>query len=269
MGAPAPQSVVDQVRTVDWAVEAFRAAGLDVHTEPYTSASNPATAVVGQQYVGPENVVAEIRGREKPDEIVVLIGVINPFQLRDHPEMAADAAVLVEAARDIKVTGLVPRRTLRFVLLLSGGTDACSASDYTNSQDSEMVGTIAVIFVSQGAGHGTRFLLNGRHDIEPQVAEALKPLQSLALAPVSYDQVLSNCTEPFLLQGVPTLVANPEQWASRSSPIALDQTDIQELERHAAIGGVTAFDVAEDVAPLGPRLAPAEAETLMKKTPQQ
>jgi hypothetical protein len=38
------------------------------------------------------------------------------------------------------------------------------------------------------------------------------------------------------------------------------------LKRHAAIAGVTAFDVAEDVAPLGPRLSRAEIETLLTQS---
>ena len=254
MGAPAPQSVVDEVRVGDWAVAAFRAAGLDVHTEP-RSPDGPT-----EKYV-----VAEIRGREKPDEFVVLAAVINVSLFRDPLDVAADAAVLVEAARDIAATGLVPRRTIRFVLFFGDGIDACSASDYVNAHDDEMDRTIAVVLLSQGVGHGTRYLLNGRHDVEPQVREALKPLASLSLAPDSFDVASGNCAIPFLNEGVPTLVAQAAEPENRPSPIALDQMDLQELKRHAAIAGVTAFDVAEDVAPLGPRLSHAEAESLMKQ----
>ncbi|MGB6432003.1 MAG: M28 family peptidase [Candidatus Acidiferrales bacterium] len=256
MGAAAPQSVVDDVRAVDWAVAAFRAAGLQVHTEP----SSPRAP-------GLENVVAEIRGREKPGEVVILAAAVgSSLRLQGDPDGVANAAVLVEAARDIAATGLLPRRTIRFVLFYAAGTDECGASDYVSAHVAELDGTIAAIFVAQGMGRGTRYLLNGRQDIEPQVSEALKPLEKLAPAPDSYSEsdADANCTLQFLLQGVPTIVAEPQQWNAASS-ITLDQPDLQELGRHAAIAGVTAFDVAEDVAPLGPRLSRAEAEALMKQ----
>ena len=258
MGAPAPQSVVVEARLADWAAAAFRAAGLDAHTEP-RSPDGPT-----EKYV-----VAEIRGREKPDEFVVLAAVINVSLFRDPLDVAADAAVLVEAARDIAATGLVPRRTIRFVLFFGDGIDARSAPAYVHAHSDELDRTIAVVLLSQGAGHGTRYLLNGRHDIEPQVREALKPLASLSLVPVSFDMVFDICTGPFLNEGVPTLVAQAVEPESQPSPIALDQMDLQELKRHAAIAGVTAFDVAEDVAPLGPRLSPAEVKAVLTQAPHE
>jgi hypothetical protein len=51
-------------RTVAWGIAAFRNAGVDVHTEKYKERAG-----------GPddqENVVAEIRGRERPDEWILL-----------------------------------------------------------------------------------------------------------------------------------------------------------------------------------------------------
>jgi hypothetical protein len=253
IGALAPPSVVDQVSLADWAVAAFHAAGLDAHTE-----SGLPDGPMGSY------VVAEIRGREKPDEIVVVAAVINVSLFRDGFDVGSDAAVLFEAARDIAATGLVPRRTIRFVLFFGGGIDGCSAPGYVNARADELDRTTALVFLAQGKGHWTRYLLNGRHDIEPQVREALGPLARLSLAPVSFDVTLGNCTIPFLDEGVPTLVAQAVEREDKSPPIALHLMDLRELKRHAAIAGVTAFDVAEDVAPLGPRLSHAEAESLIK-----
>jgi peptidase M28-like protein len=258
MGAPAPQSVVDDVRVVDWAVAAFRAAGLDVHTEP-ASPSSP----------GLEDVIAEIPGREEPKEIVILAAAIDPSVIGNNIAAAADATVLTEAARDIAATGLVPRRTIRFVLFVAGGPNACGASNYVAAHGSELDSTIAAIFIEQGTGNGTRYLLSGRNDIEPQVREALKPLDNMGLAPDSFDDAVDPCAKDFFLQGVPTLAAEAAAGSSGAAPPALDQMDFQELSRHAAFAGVTAFDVSEDVAPLGPRLSPAEVQALTKPAGSQ
>ena len=253
MGAPPPQSVVDDVRVTDWAVAAFRAAGLDTHTEPASPSAH-----------GLEDVVAEIRGRENPNEVVILAAAIDPSAIDNSLEAAIDATVLTEAARDIAATGLVPRRTIRFVLFVSGAANVCGASDYVVAHAGELDRTIAVIMVAQGAGRGTRYLLNARHDIESQVREALKPLDELGLAPDSFDDAAGACATDFSLQGVPTLVANAEEAGTAAASATLGQMDLPELNRHAAIAGVTAFDVSEDVAPLGPRLSPAQVKALMK-----
>ncbi|MCU1343025.1 MAG: Aminopeptidase, partial [Candidatus Acidoferrum typicum] len=53
-----------EAQAVAWGVAAFRQAGVDVHTEKY---KERAGGLADQ-----ENVVAEIRGREKPDEWILL-----------------------------------------------------------------------------------------------------------------------------------------------------------------------------------------------------
>jgi hypothetical protein len=276
MGAPAPQSVVDQTRATDWAVAAFRAAGLDVHTESYTVASNPATAADGQQDIAQENVVAEIRGREDPGEIVIL-GAHLGSPIPDNGALTdnCDAAVVIEAARDIAATGLVPRRTIRFVLFTGGseisGSTLGSAA-YAHSHHDEMGRTLAAILFEFNAGLSARagFSLDGRHDIEQGVREATEPLDALVSVTDSYDVTLGLDGLDFILEGVPNLVAYGEGHGltriGDTTPVALDASDIQELKRHAAIAGVTAFDVAEDVAPLGPRLSRAEIGSELKQT---
>src|ERR1700676_2648093 len=58
-------------RAVAWGVAAFRDAGVDVHTEKYSERNGgPAEQ---------ENVVAEIRGREKPDEWVLVGAHLDPW----------------------------------------------------------------------------------------------------------------------------------------------------------------------------------------------
>jgi hypothetical protein len=112
-------------------------------------------------------------------------------------------------------------------------------------------------------------VLNGRRDIEPRVREALKPLESFDLAPDSYAVEWDQCTNSFASQGVPTLDVESDRASAAASPVALDQIDFRELKLHAAVAGVTAFDIAEDVAPLGPRLSPAEVGAVLAQAPHQ
>src|SRR5258708_6702958 len=56
-----------------------------------------------------QNVVAEIRGYEKPDEIVVLGAHLDSWELGTGAlDNGCNAALVVEAARAIKASGLLP-----------------------------------------------------------------------------------------------------------------------------------------------------------------
>src|ERR1700733_3973377 len=63
------------------------------------------------------NVIGEIRGREKPDESVILGAHLDSWELGTGAlDNGCNAALVIEDARGIKATGLLPRRTIRFIL---------------------------------------------------------------------------------------------------------------------------------------------------------
>ena len=63
------------------------------------------------------NVIAELRGSEKPDEFVILGAHLDSWELGTGAlDNGCNAALVIDALRAIKATGLKPRRTIRFVL---------------------------------------------------------------------------------------------------------------------------------------------------------
>jgi carboxypeptidase Q len=64
-----------------------------------------------------ENVVAEIRGREKPEEVVILGAHLDSWDLGDGAlDNGCNSALVVDVARALRAAGRAPRRTVRFVL---------------------------------------------------------------------------------------------------------------------------------------------------------
>jgi hypothetical protein len=267
-GEPTPSN---PTLVVDWAVEAFRAAGLDVHTESYTESASDSGSAAGEPGDEQKNVVAEIRGREKPDEIVIL-GTPLYSSLAHLWDLYGDcdAAVLIEAARDIVATGLVPRRTIRFILFTSDKPGILGSLAYVRAHHDELDHITAAIMFDPGPRRVAGYSLAGRHDIEPGVREALAPLDSLGALVDSFNAEVDEDNFNFLLEGVPNLFTQSGHSTGRfidrpgSDPLA--GVDLQELKRNAAIAGVSAFDVSEDLARLGPRLSRAEIELLLKQT---
>jgi Zn-dependent M28 family amino/carboxypeptidase len=248
-------------RVVSWAVAAFRDAGLDAHTEKYANRnSGPAEL---------ENVVAEIRGREKPDEWVLVSAHLDSWA--HGPGVVdnnCDAAAVIEAARDTSRTGIRARRSIRFVLFTGNEEGMPGPWAYVRAHRAELDRARAAIVFHSMCLRVTGYWLNGRHDIERGLREAMKPIESLGAGHYDFGAPLGTDNFDFLVEGVPTLTAIqvPTSYVF-DSPTAAgtpDKVDIADLKHNTAIVAVTAFGIAERAAPIGPRQSRAEVESLLK-----
>ncbi len=218
-----------------------------------------------------ENVVAEIRGREKPDEFVVLGAHLDSWDLGTGAlDSGCNAALVIEAARDIHLTGLRPRRSIRFVLFGGSEQGLLGSHAYVLAHRAELDHAIAAILFNKGSGRVTGFSLGGRRDIEPGVRESLEPFSSWGVGKNTDDAFLGTDNFDFLLEGVPNLVANQEDgnYAANyhASSDTYDKVDLVNVKLNTAIAGLLAFSVAEHSAPLGRRLSRAEVEALLKQS---
>ena len=159
-----------------------------------------------------ENVVAEIRGREKPDEWVLLGAHLDSWELGNGAlDNGCNAAMVVEAARDILRTGIKPRRSIRFVLFTGEEQGMLGSWAYVRAHRAELDRARAAIVFDAGIGRITGYMLDGRREIEPGVREALKPLESWGVTQHVMDAPLGTDNFDFLVEGVPNLIANQEE----------------------------------------------------------
>ena len=218
-----------------------------------------------------ENVVGEIRGYEKPDEIIVLGAHLDSWELGTGAlDNGCNAALVIEAARAIKATGLLPRRTIRFVLFSGEEQGTIGSFEYVKAHRAELDKIRAMITYDSGIGRVTGYSLGGRRDIEAGVREVLKPLESWGANNHTYDASFGTDNLDFLLEGVPTLVANQEEANYlpnyHAASDTLDKVDIRELKLHTALAALTAWGIADRAEPLGKRLTRAELDLLVKET---
>jgi carboxypeptidase Q len=218
-----------------------------------------------------ENVVGEIRGYEKPDEVVILGAHLDSWELGTGAlDNGCNAALVIEAARAIKATGLLPRRTIRFVLFSGEEQGTIGSYEYVKAHRAELDKIRAMITYDSGIGRVTGYSLGGRRDIEAGVREVLKPLESWGANNHTYDASFGTDNFDFMLEGVPTLVANQEEANYlpnyHAASDTLDKVDMRELKLHTVIAALTAWGIADRAEPLGKRLSRAELDVLVKET---
>src|SRR5271156_381988 len=233
-----------------------------VHFEMPNRVSGPVSA---------ENVVAEIRGREKPDEFVVLGAHLDSWDLGTGAlDNGCNSALVIDAARTIHASGTIPRRSIRFILFTGEEEGLLGSAAYAHDHRAELDRMIAAVIFDSGVGKVTGYSVGGRKDVVPAVREALDPVARLGVKDFTLDVSMDTDNFDFLIEGVPTLVANQEpanyMLNYHAASDTFDKVDITELKRHVAIAAISAFALADAPERIGPRQSRAEIEQLMRDT---
>jgi hypothetical protein len=257
-----PQAVV--AREDAERIVRFLASGqkVRVHFEMPNHVSGPAES---------ENVVAEIRGREKPDEFVLLGAHLDFGELGTGAhDNGCDVALVIDAARVIHASGVVPRRSIRFVLFTGEEQGLLGSWAWARAHRAELDRMAAAVIFESGAGPVTGYSLGGRKDMLAAVRETLEPARSLGVKDFTLDAALNTDQADFILEGVPTLVARqkPANYPVdyHAAAHTFDKVDIAQLKMNVAIAAVSAYALADAVARIGPRQTRAQIEQLMTDT---
>jgi Zn-dependent M28 family amino/carboxypeptidase len=218
-----------------------------------------------------QNVVGEIRGYEKPDEIVVLGAHLDSWELGTGAlDNGCNAALVIEAARAVKASGLLPRRTIRFILFSGEEEGLLGSWEYVKAHRAELDKYRGVVIFDSGIGRVTGYSLGGRRDIEPAVREILKPFAGWDVDSHTYDADWGTDHFDFLLEGVPNLVANQEVanylQNYHAASDTFDKVDIRELKLNTVLAAVTAWGIADRAEPIGPRYSRAQMESVLKES---
>jgi hypothetical protein len=221
--------------------------------------------------VSAENVVAEIRGREQPDEFIVLGAHLDSWDLGTGAlDNGCNSALVIDAARTIHASGTIPRRSIRFVLFMGEEQGLLGSAAYAHDHRAELDRMIAAIIFDSGDGKVTGYSVGGRKDIVPAVREALEPAARLGVKDFTLDVSMDTDNFDFLLEGVPTLVADQEpsnyMLNYHAASDTFDKVDIPELKRHVAIAAITAFALADNATRIGSRQSRSELDQMFHET---
>lgn len=218
-----------------------------------------------------ENVIAEIRGREKPDEIVIVGAHLDSWDLGTGAlDNGCNVAMLIDVARQMKRLGLVPRRTIRFALWNGEEQNLNGSWQYVKAQRAALDQHVMAASFDIGGGRILGFFTNGRKDVVSVVDRALLPVAGLGPFAQSTEAMTGTDHYDFLVEGVVALVANQESANYgpnyHAASDTYDKVDPRQLKTNAAIAAALTWGFANADLSWG-RLSGAEVEKIVETAP--
>lgn len=126
------------------------------------------------------NTVADLPGSEKSDEVVIIGGHLDSWDLgTGATDNGTGAMAVLEAARALSALHLKPKRTIRFILFTGEEEGLVGSREYVKTHQSEMAQVDAVLVHDTGTGKVTGIGLQGRFEDGPALEMATEPLRSV------------------------------------------------------------------------------------------
>ena len=217
------------------------------------------------------NVVGEIVGRERPEEIVVLGAHLDSNDLGPGAlDNAAGSAAIMETARAILALGAPPRRTMRFVLFTGEEEGMIGSTAYVARHRAEMHRTIAALIMDVGAGRPLGWFSMGRADLDEEIRELMKPVASFGVSVIEHSAFAATDNAAFMAEGVPNLIMLQDEslyfTVHHSVADTFDKADARDYATCVATLAVTAFTIADQAARFGRRLSGEEVKKMASES---
>lgn len=217
------------------------------------------------------NVVGEIRGTEHPEQVVVVGGHLDSWDLsQGATDDGCGVATTLGAAKAIKLSGFRPKRTIRFVLFTGEEQGLLGSMAYTKMHKDELKNHLAAVVLDEGQGPVVSLNMGGHDDLIPAMEKFTQSAQSFGEIKVNDNTVFGTDAGPFILAGLPGINMqqdSPEyKYTHHSAVDTFDKVKPDLLIRNATIMGLTAFWIADRPERLASPWPPERtAEMLTKK----
>jgi carboxypeptidase Q len=196
------------------------------------------------------NVIGELRGREKPEEIVVVGGHFDSWDVgAGASDDGAGCVVTWEALRLMKLLNLRPRRTVRVVLWTNEENGLRGALAYRDQHRSELARHVMMLESDNGVVRPIGFGFSGG-DMARQklraIATLLKGIGADALVPGGSGADIGPSVREARIPSLALLSDDPRYFLIHHTPAdTVDKIDPVEMAKSAAAVAVMTYVVAD------------------------
>ena len=196
------------------------------------------------------NVVGEIRGSEHPEQVIVVGGHLDSWDLATGTtDDGCGVATTLGAAEAIVRSGIKPRRTIRFVLFTGEEQGLMGSVAYVKMHAAEMPNHVAAVILDSGQGPVVELNLGGRNDLLGATRSFAEWIRNYGVTSVSDDVAFGTDTGPFTLMGLPGIELGQDspdyRFTHHSNVDTLDKVDPATMSKDATIQALVSFWIAD------------------------
>jgi carboxypeptidase Q len=195
------------------------------------------------------NVIGEISGNQKRDEIVLIGAHLDSWGLgTGGNDNGCNVGMMIDIARQMKRLGLKPQRTIRFVLWNSEEHGMIGSWRYTQAHLQELDKHVVAGSIDIGSGRITGFFTNGRPELLPAIEKALQPVAGLGPFENIDQPIVGTDNYDFMMQGVANFVGNHEPYNYgpnyHAESDTYDKVDLRQLKINSAVVAALVYGLA-------------------------
>ena len=199
------------------------------------------------------NVIADLKGSEKPDEFVVVSGHLDSWDLGQGAiDDGAGVAVSMQVLQIIKQLKLKPKRTIRFVAWMNEENGTAGGKKYAEEEDAAK--QFAMIESDLGASHPIGFNFAGKAEALPMLAPISKILSSQGAPLTQIQQEVGTDVDPMTEKGVPSFSPWFDQRTyfkyHHTAADTFDKINLEEMRQVGSVMAVLAYGLANLEQPL-------------------
>lgn len=195
------------------------------------------------------NVVADLKGSEHPEQVIIVSGHLDSWDLGTGAiDDAAGVVMAMQTAQLIKQLGLHPKRTIRVIAWMNEEFGNSGGLAYAAAHKDEIANHVAAIESDLGAGHPVGFRMTASAANLPLLQPAGQILQAIGAGMVQPVEGSETDVGPLLELGVPCFspIQDDRFYFNYHHTAAdtLDKVVPRELQENAAVMAVVAYTLA-------------------------
>src|SRR5713226_5826858 len=196
------------------------------------------------------NVVGEIRGRENPEQVLVVGAHLDSWDLSEGTtDNGTGSASVLGSAEAIVRSGMRPRRTIRFVLFTGEEQGLDGSFAYIKQHQAELANHLGDLVLDNGQGPVKEFQLGGRDDLVASFRPFAQAVSSIREIAVSAKVESGTDTLPFSMAGLPGINMDQDspdyKYTHHSAADALEAVKPEVLAENATLMALTAYWITD------------------------
>ena len=196
------------------------------------------------------NVVGDIPGTEHPEQVIVIGGHLDSWDLAEGAtDDGVGVATTLGAAEAIMKSGFKPKRTMRFVLFTGEEQGLLGSLAYVKTHKAEMANHVAAVILDNGQGPVISLQLGGRDDVVAAVKPFAETVQAFGKIKTNDDVEFGTDAGSFILAGLPGINLDQDspdyKYTHHSQVDTFDKVDPDLLLRDTAVMALTSFWIAD------------------------